>query len=83
MQHHSEVEAADALGKIYRQITAEIGKVIIGQEEVVKFVLISIFSNGHCLHLVGGAGPGKNLAGANRCARCSTLTLSGYSLHPT
>jgi MoxR-like ATPase len=60
MQHHSEVEAADALGKIYRQITAEIGKVIIGQEEVVKSVLISIFSNGHCL-LVGVPGLAKTL----------------------
>jgi len=60
MQHHSEVEAADALGKIYRQITAEIGKVIIGQEDVVKSVLISIFSNGHCL-LVGVPGLAKTL----------------------
>src|SRR5580698_1928693 len=60
MQHHSEVEAADALGKVYRQITAEIGKVIIGQEEVVKSVLISIFSNGHCL-LVGVPGLAKTL----------------------
>jgi len=48
------------LGKIYRQITAEIGKVIIGQEEVVKSVLISIFSNGHCL-LVGVPGLAKTL----------------------
>jgi MoxR-like ATPase len=60
MQHRSEVEAADALGKIYRQITAEIGKVIIGQEDVVKSVLISIFSNGHCL-LVGVPGLAKTL----------------------
>ena len=48
------------MGKIYRQITAEIGKVIIGQEEVVKSVLISIFSNGHCL-LVGVPGLAKTL----------------------
>jgi MoxR-like ATPase len=60
MQHPSDVEAADALRKAYQQITAEIGKVIIGQEEVVKFVLISIFSNGHCL-LVGVPGLAKTL----------------------
>jgi len=41
-------------------LRAEIGKVIIGQDEVVKFVLISIFSNGHCL-LVGVPGLAKTL----------------------
>ncbi|MDB5061189.1 MAG: family ATPase, partial [Mucilaginibacter sp.] len=60
MQHHSDVEAADALKQAYQQIRAEIGKVIIGQDEVVKFVLISIFSNGHCL-LVGVPGLAKTL----------------------
>jgi MoxR-like ATPase len=60
MQHRSEVEAADALRQAYQQISAEIGKVIIGQEEVLKFVLISIFSNGHCL-LVGVPGLAKTL----------------------
>lgn len=60
MQHRTEVEAADALRHAYQQISAEIGKVIIGQQEVVKFVLISIFSNGHCL-LVGVPGLAKTL----------------------
>lgn len=60
MQHRSEVEAADALNQTYRQLHAEIGKVIIGQEDVIKFVLISIFSNGHCL-LVGVPGLAKTL----------------------
>jgi MoxR-like ATPase len=60
MQHHSEVEAADALKKSFQDIRAEIGKVIIGQDEVVKSVLISIFSNGHCL-LVGVPGLAKTL----------------------
>ena len=60
MQHRTEVEAADALKDTYKQLRAEIGKVIIGQEDVVKFVLISIFSNGHCL-LVGVPGLAKTL----------------------
>ncbi|MGZ3944570.1 MAG: AAA family ATPase [Mucilaginibacter sp.] len=60
MQHRTEVEAADSLKEAYRQITAEIGKVIIGQDDVVKAVLISIFSNGHCL-LVGVPGLAKTL----------------------
>ncbi|HWZ36046.1 MAG TPA: AAA family ATPase, partial [Mucilaginibacter sp.] len=60
MQHQSEVEAADALKQAYQKIRAEIGNVIVGQDEVVKFVLISIFSNGHCL-LVGVPGLAKTL----------------------
>ena len=60
MQHRSDVEAADALKQAYEQIRTEIGKVIIGQDEVVKLVLISIFSNGHCL-LVGVPGLAKTL----------------------
>jgi len=60
MQHRTDVEAADALNQAYHQLRAEIGKVIIGQDEVVKFVLISIFSNGHCL-LVGVPGLAKTL----------------------
>ncbi len=60
MKHSSDVEAADALKETYAQLRAEIGKVIVGQDEVVKFVLISIFSNGHCL-LVGVPGLAKTL----------------------
>src|ERR1700750_3324039 len=60
MQHQSDVEAADALKSAYEQIRSEIGKVIVGQEDVVKSVLISIFSNGHCL-LVGVPGLAKTL----------------------
>ena len=60
MQHRTDVEAADALRDTYKHILSEIGKVIIGQDEVVKSVLISIFSNGHCL-LVGVPGLAKTL----------------------
>lgn len=60
MQHRTDVEAADALKEAYKHIRSEIGKVIIGQDEVVKSVLISIFSNGHCL-LVGVPGLAKTL----------------------
>ncbi|WP_121248459.1 AAA family ATPase [Mucilaginibacter phyllosphaerae] len=60
MQYRSDVEAADALKNVYQQIRKEIGKVIVGQDEVIKFVLISIFSNGHCL-LVGVPGLAKTL----------------------
>lgn len=57
---NSDVEALDALHLSYQKIREEIAQVIIGQDEVVKSVLISIFSNGHCL-LVGVPGLAKTL----------------------
>lgn len=60
ISYRSEVEAVDALKSAYQEIRAEIGRSIIGQDEVVKAVLISIFSNGHCL-LVGVPGLAKTL----------------------
>ncbi len=60
MQFNNEVEAVDALHQSFKNIKAEIGKVVIGQDEIVKSVLIAIFSNGHCL-LVGVPGLAKTL----------------------
>ncbi len=58
--YKSDVEGVDAFVVKYKELNAEIGKVIIGQDEVVKDVLISIFSKGHCL-LVGVPGLAKTL----------------------
>lgn len=58
--YKNEVEAIDALSRVYNNIRQEIAKVIVGQDEVVKSVLISVFSNGHCL-LVGVPGLAKTL----------------------
>src|SRR5688572_2924849 len=60
MQFQSDKEAVDSLTKVYGQLSSEIGKVIVGQEAIVKNVLISIFSRGHCL-LVGVPGLAKTL----------------------
>lgn len=59
-QYKSDVEAVDGLAKAYRALAKEIGKVIVGQEDVVKSVIISLFSNGHSL-LVGVPGLAKTL----------------------
>jgi len=56
----SDVQAVDALAQSYRDLKKEIGKVIIGQEDVVQAVIISLFSNGHSL-LVGVPGLAKTL----------------------
>lgn len=60
LEFKSEVEAVDHLAKAYAELSNEIGKVIVGQKEVVKAVIISLFSNGHSL-LVGVPGLAKTL----------------------
>ena len=58
--YKSDVEAVDALANSYQELSKEISKVIIGQNDVVKAVIISLFSNGHSL-LVGVPGLAKTL----------------------
>jgi MoxR-like ATPase len=60
MEYKSDTEAIEAFVKKYKELTLEISKVIVGQEDTVKNVLISIFSKGHCL-LVGVPGLAKTL----------------------
>ena len=57
---NSDTEALAYLGKSYDKLRDEIAKVIIGQDDVVKEVLITVFSKGHCL-LVGVPGLAKTL----------------------
>ncbi len=59
-KYQSDVEAVDGMANSYQALKSEIGKVIVGQEEVVKAVIISLFSNGHSL-LVGVPGLAKTL----------------------
>jgi MoxR-like ATPase len=56
----SDVEAADSLAAAYKNLTKEISKIIIGQDDVVRLVLTAIFCQGHSL-LVGVPGLAKTL----------------------
>lgn len=60
MNYKSDTEAVQAFVAKYRELNQEIGKVIVGQEDTIKNVLIAIFSKGHCL-LVGVPGLAKTL----------------------
>jgi MoxR-like ATPase len=60
MNFKSDVEAVDALHDAHKRLSAEIGKVIVGQHDVIDNALISIFCRGHCL-LVGVPGLAKTL----------------------
>jgi MoxR-like ATPase len=80
MQYKSDVEAVDALVQKYSLLRAEIGRVIIGQEEVVKNLLISIFCKGHCL-LVGVPGLAKTLM-VNTLSKSLGLNYSRIQFTP-
>ena len=56
----SDAKAIDALVTRYKDLKKEIGRVIIGQNEVVDQIIISIFSGGHAL-LIGVPGLAKTL----------------------
>ena len=56
----NDSEKLIALSASYKKLKEEIHKVIVGQEEVVDQVLISMFSGGHCL-LIGVPGLAKTL----------------------
>ncbi|MEO1998229.1 MAG: AAA family ATPase, partial [Planctomycetaceae bacterium] len=55
-----EAQAIQGLANAYSRMRQEIGKVIIGQQEIVDQLLIALFSRGHCL-LVGVPGLAKTL----------------------
>lgn len=59
-KYATEVEAADALHAAYHNLSKEISKVIVGQDDVVKLLITSIFCEGHAL-LVGVPGLAKTL----------------------
>ena len=56
----SDVEGIKALSEASKRLEQEISKVIVGQKDVVRGIVISIFSNGHSL-LVGVPGLAKTL----------------------
>jgi MoxR-like ATPase len=59
-EYKSDVEAVKAFVEKYNILKQEISKVIVGQDDIVKKTLISIFSKGHVL-LVGVPGLAKTL----------------------
>lgn len=48
------------ISQLYTRITGELNKVIVGQDKIVRLLLVSLFARGHCL-LVGVPGLAKTL----------------------
>lgn len=80
MSQKGDKEAIDALYKKHEQLLSEIAKAIYGQDEIIKQVLISIFSQGHCL-LVGVPGLAKTLL-VNSIAKVLDLNYNRIQFTP-
>jgi len=76
----SDKESIDELVVHYKELKNEIHKIIVGQDEVVDQVLISIFSRGHCL-LVGVPGLAKTLL-VNTIAQTLGLSFNRIQFTP-
>jgi MoxR-like ATPase len=76
----TDVEALDAFAKRVIELRKEIGKIIIGQEEIVNNILISIFCDGHSL-LIGVPGLAKTLT-VHTISRVLDLSFSRIQFTP-
>ena len=77
---NSDVKAIDAFAEVFKRFKLEISRVIVGQDDVVDQVLISIFSKGHCL-LVGVPGLAKTLL-VQTIADCLGLKFNRIQFTP-
>ena len=69
-----------ALQSDFKKVREEVGKILVGQDEVVETVLISLFSGGHCL-LEGVPGLGKTLL-VRTLSDCLDLDYSRIQFTP-
>jgi len=79
-QFKNDVEAIEAFVEKYAQLKREIGKVIVGQDDVVKNILMSMFSRSHAL-LIGVPGLAKTLM-ITTIAKTINLTYNRIQFTP-
>jgi MoxR-like ATPase len=60
MNEQDDLQAVGELNEAYRLITEQLGRVIVGQNQVIEELLVAMFARGHCL-LVGVPGLAKTL----------------------
>ena len=76
----SDVTAVQQFVKKYNALRTEVSKIIVGQDEVVNQILISIFSGGHAL-LIGVPGLAKTLM-VNTIAQALGLNFKRIQFTP-
>lgn len=75
-----DVQLADELAEDFKKLEKEIGKKIIGQTEVVRLLITSLFCNGHSL-LVGVPGLAKTLL-VQTVSKCLSLDFNRIQFTP-
>ena len=60
LNRDQDIAAVEQLNRAYQQVSGELSKVIVGQQDVIEQLIISLFAEGHCL-LVGVPGLAKTL----------------------
>lgn len=75
-----EAELLENVASAYKKVFNEIKKVIIGQDEIIEELLISLFSKGHCL-IIGVPGLAKTLL-INTLAQVLDLKFSRIQFTP-
>lgn len=60
MSEHEDLQSVRELSEAFHLITEQLGRVIVGQQQVIEELLIAMFARGHCL-LVGVPGLAKTL----------------------
>jgi MoxR-like ATPase len=76
----ADLKAAERLTKAYELMTDQLGRVIIGQSEVLKQVLIALFCQGHCI-VEGVSGLAKTLM-ISSIAQLLSLTFRRIQFTP-
>ena len=79
-QKLGDVAGIEQLSKDYKALKESIGKVVVGQDAVIKEILTAIFSNGHVL-LVGVPGLAKTLL-VNTISKALGLNFSRIQFTP-
>ncbi len=77
---HDDVALANDLAEDFVTLESEIAKKIIGQKEVVRFLITSLFCNGHSL-LVGVPGLAKTLL-VQTVSKCLSLRFNRIQFTP-
>ncbi|MCH2211405.1 MAG: AAA family ATPase [Fuerstiella sp.] len=78
--HSNDVNAIDELREIWQRLRRELGKVIVGQDDVVEQLAVCLFARGHAL-LMGVPGLAKTLL-VSRLAETMSLNFSRIQFTP-
>jgi MoxR-like ATPase len=76
----NDVQAIDRLRNVYQRLRRELGRVIVGQEDVIEQLAICLFARGHAL-LMGVPGLAKTLL-VSKLAETMSLKFSRIQFTP-